>query len=346
MEIELKDILFPKGRPSQERRKRERTRIAGALILSLAVHLAILLAMFPPDLQNGFSGGTGWADQIEIRSSRESSSGLEGEAGSTVDETVQVLQQINVSVVYAMPPRPEPEEYLPEDEPEEEEDVIEEEEVIIEEIIEEEVVEDEPVEEVDPEAVRALREVEAEVPTEAIGEGVGEGGMNEQLAGSPNSDAAEGLGSGNADTGRPGTFVPGGQLRDLLSGWTLIGTNGFSDGSIGYAEDHREEIPWTVYYAPNGRLQARYRYFGSLIAHGPRRLNWYSRSGRWRIEGNQLCQRIDRWGGSGLTCFEVHRDGDRIAMYYASCRGVHRCYQGRLGPEGIVRIGRHLRERN
>jgi len=316
-----------------------------AVLLSLAIHAVIIWVMFPHARPWGHSGGTGWAEEIEIRSSREASSGIEGEEGSTPSETARPLQQFDVAIVFAPPPPPEPEEFLAEEteeEPEEEPEPTEEE--LAE--LEEEEVEEDPTEEDDPEALQAIRETEAEVPTDLDGESVGEGGLSDQLAGSPLSNAERGRGSGNADTGREGTFVPGGQLRDLLEGWTLIGTNGFADGSVGAAGDNRGEIPWNIYYSPNGRVEARFRRYGARQAHGPRAYNWYSEGGRWTVEGDQLCQRIEHWGGGGLTCFEVHRDGDNIAMYYAYCRGVHRCWEGRLGPRGVMRSGRHLRDRS
>ncbi len=354
MDFMSEDIKVPKERPSP--RRRARGVMTFAVALSLAVHVMIIWAMFPELRLWGISGGTGWAEEIEIRSSRESSSGIEGEEGSTQSETAQPLQQFDVAIVFAPPPpppEPEPEEYLPEDEPEpeeveeepepEEEEPQPEEEVTAE--LEEEEPEEEPTETEDPEGLQAIRETEAEVPTDLAGEGAGEGGLSDQLAGSTLGRAASGRGSGNADTGREGSFVPGGELRDLLQGWTLIGTNGFADGSVGAAGDNRGEIPWNIYYAPSGRVEARFRRYGARQAHGPRAYNWYSEGGRWTIEGDQLCQRISHWGGGGLTCFEVHRDGDNIAMYYAYCRGVHRCWEGRLGPRGIIRPGRHLRDR-
>jgi len=347
-------IDAPKERPAAPARRRLRLGFLLALIVSLAIHLAIIWALFPNFMQWGLSGGTGWAEEIEIRSSRESSSGLEGEEGATQSERAQVSRTFDVSVVFAPPPpppQPTPEEYLPDEEPEPEdltEETPPEEEVTP---PEEETDEDQteepdepPTDANDPEGRQAIRETEAEVPTDIEGAGAGEGGLSDQLAGSPLSNANAGRGSGNADTGREGTFVPGGQLRDLLSGWTLIGQNGFADGSVNASGDNRNEIPWNIYYAPNGRIEARFKRYGSLQAHGTPGLYWYSENGRWTIEGDQLCQRIEHWGGGGLTCFEVHRDGDRIAMYYSYCRGVHRCWQGRLGPRGIIRPGRALRD--
>ena len=343
--IETKDISFPKGRPSQGPRRIRRALAVFAVLMSLALHIFIVWSLFPTDLDIGSSGGTGFADQIEIRASAESSSGLEGDIGETAEETVQSPQAINVTMVYAPPP-PEPEEYLPEEEEliEEEVEEPEPEPVVEEEIIEEEVEEIE-VAEIAPEVEEALIEVDAETATDVQTAEGGQAGLQDTLAGSQTGTASEGSGSGNADLARPGNYVPGGELRELLSGWTLIGTNGFSDGSTNYQNDSmRQDIPWRVYYAPNGRIRARWQRYGTARAHGDWGYHWYEESGRWTIEGDQLCQNIRRWGSDSTTCFEVHRDGSRVAMYYASCRGVFRCWPGRKGPEGIVRSGRHLRD--
>lgn len=355
MAMTPKDIEVPKDRPVELRKHRQLGTLI-AVLLSIAAHLFLLYLLFvtPEEKLEGFAGGAGWAEQIDLRAADESSSGLEGEEGTTADETAQVMTQLNVSIVYAPPPpppEPEPEEYFPEDEPEPEEEIVEEEvepepqpEEVVESLIEEEEQEEEPTEDLNPEAQRATLENEAEVPTELPGTGAGEGGLSDQLAGSQTGDDESGIGIGNADAGRIGSMVPGGQLEDLLRGWTLVGTNGFADGSVNSNGDNRNEVEWRVYYDPRGRLDARYQSVGAPQgqARGNIGLHWYNRNGRWTVEGDELCQRIDRYGGGGLTCFQVRRDGNEIAMYYSRCRGVYRCWPGRLGPHGTIYIGRHL----
>lgn len=336
--------------------------LSGALgvFLSLIGHALIVFFLFFTITQReeeiGSGGGTGWADQIEITASRESSSGLQGDPGSTAENEAQERRAIDVSMVYAPPPPPpppEPEEYLPEEEEEEiEPEEVEEEpepepepEIIEEALVEDEIDDEQVSDETALEGVRANVAQEALVDTAAEGEDAGEGGLSDTLAGSHIGALVRGLGSGNADTGRPGAYVPGAELRELLNGWTLRGSNGFADGSTTYENDRRrQEIPWRVYYRSNGQLVARWERYGSAYAHGPRAMRWYERNGTWTIEGDVLCQRIRSWGSNGTTCFEVHRDGDHIAMYYSHCRGVARCYPGRLGPEGIMVEGRDLRD--
>lgn len=351
-----KDFEIPSERPALNGGKRSPFTLFLAVVVSLGLHILLLalLLQLIKEAEIGSGGGTGWADQIEITASTESSSGLQGDPGDTAENIAQERRSLDVSIVYAPPPPPpppEPEEYLPEEEEEPEpEEVVEEEvepepepEIVEDALIEDEVDEEEISEELAPEGLLAPNAQEALVDTSAEGDGGGEGGLSDQLAGSPIGSDAQGLGDGVADSGRPGAYVPGSQLRSLLSGWTLRGTNGFSDGSTTYNNDRqRQEIPWRVYYAPNGQLQARFERYGSDVAHGQPRVQWFTESGTWTIEGDVLCQRISRWGSGGITCYEVHRDGDNIAMYYQRCRGVHRCYIGRLGPEGIMRSGRDL----
>ncbi len=351
------NIEVPSDRPAPASKRSGSLGFVFGVLLSLSAHVLFLLLLIfflSREDEIGSGGGMGWADEIEITASRESSSGLEGDPGSTAEEMTQQRQSLDVSIVYAPPPPPpEPEEYLPDEEEEiEPEEIVEEElepepeEVIEEALIEDEVEEEDLSDDVSPEGLRTVVEREALIETSATGDGGGEGGLSDTLAGSPIGTDGEGLGTGNADAGRPGAYIPGGELRDLLSGWTLRGVNGFSDGSTGASTDNRNEIPWNIYYAPNGQLTARYRRYGAPPGRprATRGINWYQRGGSWTIEGDVLCQRIERWGAGGTTCFEVHRDGDFIAMYYEYCRGVSRCWEGRLGPRGRMLIGRHLRD--
>ncbi len=351
------DLQVPSERPAPKGIRRSPLTLLLAVIVSLGLHVLLIMLLLEiiKAADIGSAGGSGWADQIEITASTESSSGLQGDPGDTAENRAEERRSLDVSIVYAPPPPPpppEPEEYLPDEEEPEPEEIVEEDvepepepEIIEEALIEDEVDEEDVSEELAPEGLLAPNPQEALVDTSAVGDGGGEGGLSDQLAGSPIGEDAEGLGSGVADAGRPGTFVPGHELRELLSGWTIRGTNGFMDGSTNYDNDaRRQEIPWRVYYAPNGQLQARFRRYGSNAAHAPPRVQWFSENGTWTIEGDVLCQRISRWGAGGITCYEIHRDGNNIAMYYQRCRGVHRCWVGRLGPEGVIRPGRDLND--
>src|SRR5262249_25328942 len=56
-------------------------------------------------------------------------------------------------------------------------------------------------------------------------------------------------------------------LRELLAGYTLRGTEGFVDGSAPEEDDNRTAFPWQVYYAPDGHLEAHFRRIGSRVPH-------------------------------------------------------------------------------
>ena len=324
-----------------ERKEKGFFRKLFAVLVSLAVHVAIVLSLFPYVERIGAAGGVGWADELVLAQGEETSSGSIGEGGKVEEQDTEAPTALNITLVYVepTPPEPEPEEveYLPEEEEPEPE--------------EEEIVEEEP----EPEETEIAEElpvaeesvVEQETTTasiEAPGDG-GQGGLQETPVGSEFGNADAGSGSGNADSGETGVGVPGGELRGLLEGWTLIGTNGFSDGSTSANRDNqRQDIPWRVYYAPNGTLRARWQRYGTIRAHGAWGYHWYEESGRWTVEGDLLCQNIRRWGSDSTQCFNVRRLGNDIAMYYARCTGVFRCWPDRLGPDGVVRQGRHLRD--
>ena len=59
-----------------------------------------------------------------------------------------------------------------------------------------------------------------------------------------------------------------GNLRSLLAGFTMRGTEGFVDGSAPEEEDNRTAFPWQVYYEPNGLLEAHFRRIGARVPHG------------------------------------------------------------------------------
>ncbi len=150
-------------------------------------------------------------------------------------------------------------------------------------------------------------------------------------------------GIGGSDQKAIGQFVSGEEAKKILSGWTFVGTNGFADGSISSKKERvRSDINWRVYYRSDGYLYARFSREASLTPHGKIALREFWSGGRWWIKGNWLCQSIDKWFYGGEVCFEVRRKEKEMALYYASCWGVSRCYQGRLGPRGFIRPGSQL----
>lgn len=132
-----------------------------------------------------------------------------------------------------------------------------------------------------------------------------------------------------------------GNVRDWLSNHTLIGTEGFADGSAISGNEARSEFPWEVYYSADGKLEAHFRRLGARVPHGPIEELDYEEFGTWRVtEDRDVCQTIPKVGWNVEICFFLERRGDRIAMYYTSCGAYTRCYPDRLGPEGRLVPGR------
>lgn len=132
-----------------------------------------------------------------------------------------------------------------------------------------------------------------------------------------------------------------GNVRDWLAGHTLIGTEGFADGSAPEDVPSRTEFRWEIYYDYNFTLEARFRRLGARVPHGPIEELDYNERGTWRInEDGDMCQTIPKVGWGTEVCFWVDRRGSRVAMYYTSCGAFNRCYPGRLGPEGALVKGR------
>ncbi len=148
---------------------------------------------------------------------------------------------------------------------------------------------------------------------------------------------------GDSDQNAKGLFLSGGEAKLLLAGWTFRGSNGFLDGSIAAARDKRRQaIPWRIYYARDGQLRARFSRMAAAYPHGPIAVRDFWSSGRWWVKGDYLCQRIEAWFYGSPICFALRREGRALAMYYAECWGVARCYRGRLGPRGVIVRGRRL----
>lgn len=132
-----------------------------------------------------------------------------------------------------------------------------------------------------------------------------------------------------------------GNLKDLLAGYTLRGTEGFVDGSAPDDEDNRTAFPWQVYYGPNGSLEAHFRRIGARVPHAAMEELDYEETGSWTIDQGELCQTIPRVGSGSTVCFELRRTSrTKIQMYYTRCGAMTRCYPGRLGPDGELFPGR------
>jgi hypothetical protein len=133
-----------------------------------------------------------------------------------------------------------------------------------------------------------------------------------------------------------------GNPRDWIANHTFRGMEGFADGSAPPEIVSRNEYPFQVYYAPDGKLEAHFRRLGARVPHGPIEELDYVEFGSWRIteEEGDLCQTIPKVGWGIEVCFWLERRGNLVAMYYTSCGAFNRCYPGRLGPEGELFRGR------
>ena len=170
-------------------------------------------------------------------------------------------------------------------------------------------------------------------------------GLNDRPTGAEGGAAKTGAGSGRGDKGISGVAVAGSEIAAALTGWTLIGTEGAFDGSEPSEDDERRaKIPWSVYYAPDGKLIARWTQLYARVPHGRLEPVTFEESGTWSIQGEELCQSVPRWGYGLPNCFhmrKVEAGGDtNVALYYTKCGGLMRCYAGRLGPEGVIRQGK------
>ncbi len=316
-----------------------------SVLVSLLIHAFFLLpltALLIFDIDDlGGRGGRQWAEEIALSPSAGGAAGEQPQLAADYREGVAIVTLIRTALVS--------------EEQAEEKDALE----TYDEIPEPEsspLLEAEtpvlPQGDEGEQAQEDLREEEAKemveestpaAPAGEIGDESRERGGGEVRAALAGGRDILGSGAGGADKDAQGLFVSGDELRALLSGWTLIGTNGFADGSISQRGDRkRQNINWRVYYGSGGDLRARFRRLGARQPHGALALRSYSSYGRWWIKQNWLCQAIDKWFYGGSVCFEIRRDGNELAMYYAECWGVPRCYRGRLGPQGRIRPGRHL----
>jgi len=333
---------------------RGRRGVAG-FVLSVALHAALFLAVLPFWLEDPVrlteAGGQGWAEDVELKAAKDSSDGAQG-AGEQATVATSKLKgdkpdKLEVQVVYLAkekPKLPEPEVdiNLPPLPPR----------ISIETEVAE-AVEDKPREPLQkqPERLSNTDEASAQASAGEVGaarianeNNLGGGGSRDTAAGSPAGTDANGAGNGNSDrAARDGEYVRGNQLASILQGWTLVGTEGGWDGSTGDNAKTRTTFRWEAYYAPDGSVEVRFETYGATVPHGPISVQRLSETGSWSIQGDLLCQKIDDVGYGVPVCFEVHhKDGNRVAMYYAECGGLHRCYRGRLGPEGIVLPGRQF----
>jgi len=132
-----------------------------------------------------------------------------------------------------------------------------------------------------------------------------------------------------------------GSVRDWLLNHTLLGTEGFSDGSAPADVGSRYDFYWQIYFKPGGKIEAHYSRLASRVPHGPIEEVGFVEEGTWRIDNDgDLCQSLEHVGYGVEICYWVDRRGDRVAMYYTKCGAFNRCYVGRLGPEGELVPGR------
>lgn len=331
-------------------------RDATGIVLSVGLHAALFLAFLPYWLEENTislseAGGHGWAEEVELKAAKDSSDGAQG-AGEQATIATHKLRgdkpdKLEVQVVYLAketPKLPEPEVdiNLPPLPPR----------ISIETEVAEEVQEkprEQPQDQ--PERLSDVADASADPSAGEVGatkiadeNNLGGGGSRDKAAGSPTGEDANGAGSGNSDRkARDGDYVRGDQIAQILQGWTLVGTEGGWDGSTGDNSQTRTTFRWEAYYDPDGSVEVRFETYGAEVPHGPIGVLSYSETGSWSIQGDLLCQKIEDVGYGVPICFEVHhKDGNRVAMYYAECGGLHRCYRGRLGPEGVVLPGRQF----
>ncbi len=341
------------ARPGEDRTTGRRA--AAGLLLSIALHILLFATFLPYWLADPLplaeAGGAGWADEVELKAAKDSSDGAQGAGEQATIATHKIKgnkpDKLEIQVVYLAkekPKLPEPEGdlNLPPLPPR----------VTIETEVAEQVEEKprEPVQQ-QPERLSNTDQASAAAAAGEVGaakvaneNNLGGGGSRDTAAGSPAGDAANGAGSGNSDRkARDGDYVRGNQIASILQGGTLVGTEGGWDGSTGDNAKTRITFRWEAYYAPDGTVEVRFETYGSTVPHGPIGVQRFSDTGSWSIQGDLLCQKIEDVGYGVPICFEVHhKDGNRVAMYYAECGGLHRCYRGRLGPEGVVLPGRQF----
>jgi len=201
-----------------------------------------------------------------------------------------------------------------------------------------------------PQSVKGSAEGAADIAStngagEAGAPSAGGNGMGNSDAAAPGANGSKGAGTGRGGKGLTGQRVAGDAIAALITGWTLIGSEGAFDGSEPSPEDMaRNRIPWQVYYAPDGTLQARWTMLYARKPHAPLELITFNERGTWNIQGDDLCQSIKRWGYGLPVCFHMHKAEQAgqtaLALYYGGCGGLTRCYAGRLGPEGIIYQGK------
>ncbi len=329
-------------------------RNAAGVVLSALLHAVLLLAFLPMWLDDApplsEAGGEGWASEVELKAAKDSSDGAQGAGAETSVATHKLRgdkpDKLEVQVVYLakeMPKLPEPEVdlNLPPLPPR----------VTIETEVAEAVEKPrEPIQQ-QPERLSNTADPSTDASAGEVGAArianenhLGGSGSRDRAEGSPAGEDSNGAGSGNSDRkARDGDYLRGSQIAQILQGWTLVGTEGGWDGSTGDNSQTRHTFRWQAYYAPDGSVEVRFETFGASEPHGRIDVREFKDTGSWTIQGDLLCQKIEDVGYGVPVCFEVHhKDGNRVAMYYAECGGLHRCYRGRLGPEGIILPGRQF----
>ena len=92
-----------------------------------------------------------------------------------------------------------------------------------------------------------------------------------------------------------GSALTGAELKELLSGNTVMGVN------------HKKGRDFRIFHSSNGKISA------SAENHDGSRPD--SDEGKWWIEGNKRCTKFSRWGKGFTHCKEIFKSGNKYNLY-------------------------------